>query len=94
MADHSSITELTVAGYGCVREARVQLTPLHALIGPNDSGKSTLLRALRDVCEFGRGDADGTSGRDLHEGATLQIAYEDQFAYRVASKRSTDPRCS
>lgn len=44
------LRELQVRHYGCVREARLLLTPLHALIGPNDSGKSTLLSAARTVC--------------------------------------------
>lgn len=36
-----------VQGIACLRHVRGSLTPLHAFIGPNDSGKSTLLRALR-----------------------------------------------
>lgn len=34
--------------FRCVKEAEIRLTPLHALIGPNDSGKSSLLRAISD----------------------------------------------
>jgi ABC-type multidrug transport system ATPase subunit len=30
-----------------LRDVQATLTPLHAFIGPNDSGKSTLLEALR-----------------------------------------------
>lgn len=41
------IDRLTVERFGCVQELEMGLTPMHALIGPNDSGKSTLLRALR-----------------------------------------------
>lgn len=36
-----------VEEHRCVRQADLHLTPLHALIGPNDSGKSTLLRAIQ-----------------------------------------------
>jgi ABC-type uncharacterized transport system ATPase subunit len=36
-----------VENYRCVRSADLHLTPLHALIGPNDSGKSSLLRAIQ-----------------------------------------------
>ncbi len=32
--------------FGCLHDVEGQLTPLHAFIGPNDSGKSTLLRAI------------------------------------------------
>jgi len=35
--------------YGCIRDLQIELTPLHALIGPNDSGKSTVLAALRTL---------------------------------------------
>lgn len=40
------IESFTVSGVGCVKNASAKLTPLHAFIGPNDSGKSTLLRSL------------------------------------------------
>jgi predicted ATPase len=33
--------------YGCLLDVTASLTPLHAFIGPNDSGKSTLLRWMR-----------------------------------------------
>jgi predicted ATPase len=35
-----------VENYRCIKSADLHLTPIHALIGPNDSGKSSLLRAL------------------------------------------------
>jgi len=38
--------------YGCLVDVKVPLTPLHAFIGPNDSGKSTLLHGLRTVAQF------------------------------------------
>jgi hypothetical protein len=45
--DRSYVERLRIQGYGCVHDATLALTPLHAFIGPNDSGKSTVLRALR-----------------------------------------------
>lgn len=44
------IEEFSAKGYGCLRDVTVKLTPLHAFIGPNDSGKSTLLRAVNVLC--------------------------------------------
>ncbi len=35
-----------IENFGCVTHTELRLTRLHALIGPNDSGKSTLLKAL------------------------------------------------
>lgn len=43
------IETLRVEGYGCIREASFQLSRLHAFVGPNDSGKSTILRAVETV---------------------------------------------
>jgi predicted ATP-dependent endonuclease of OLD family len=32
---------------GCIKSTEIALTPIHALIGPNDSGKTTALHAVR-----------------------------------------------
>jgi predicted ATPase len=40
------ITRFKAQGYRCLKDVEVRLTPLHAFIGPNDSGKTTLLRAV------------------------------------------------
>lgn len=56
----ASLTELRVRGFGSVVDATLRLTPLHALIGPNDSGKSTLLHALRALAKFAQ--LNGTQG--------------------------------
>lgn len=37
--------------YGCLVDVTATLTPLHAFIGPNDSGKSTLLHGIRTVAQ-------------------------------------------
>jgi len=47
--DRPYIERLHIQNYGCIQDATFALTPLHALIGPNDSGKSTVLRALRTL---------------------------------------------
>jgi len=50
MADKTVMMERLIAkNYGCLQDVDVKLTPLHAFIGPNDSGKSTILRAVRVV---------------------------------------------
>jgi hypothetical protein len=45
------IERLRVQSYGCVNDATLELTPLHALIGPNDSDRS----ALRTITGLGAG---------------------------------------
>ena len=42
-----AVEQLAIRNFGCIRDVRVELTHLHALIGPNDSGKSTILRAIQ-----------------------------------------------
>lgn len=46
------VETVRIQSFGCVRDARLELTRLHALIGPNDSGKSTVLAALQTACEL------------------------------------------
>lgn len=38
--------------YGCLVDVNATLTPLHAFIGPNDSGKSTLLHGMRTLVQL------------------------------------------
>jgi predicted ATPase len=45
--DRSHVRQMRVVNVGCVKDVTIDLTPLHAFVGPNDSGKSTLLGALR-----------------------------------------------
>ncbi|WP_437274723.1 ATP-binding protein [Sorangium sp. So ce375] len=50
--------------YGCLVDTEASLTPLHAFIGPNDSGKSTLLHGVRTVVQFaGSGFQQDNKGR-------------------------------
>ena len=49
VVDRVFVEEMQIRDYGCIRNATFRFTPLHALIGPNDSGKSTVLRALKTL---------------------------------------------
>ena len=46
------VETVRIQSFGCARDVAIELTRLHALIGPNDSGKSTVLAALRTACEL------------------------------------------
>jgi predicted ATPase len=46
---------MRVVNVGCVKDVTIDLTPLHAFVGPNDSGKSTLLRAVAKGAAGGLG---------------------------------------
>jgi ABC-type uncharacterized transport system ATPase subunit len=53
--DRPYVQRLRVQNYGCIRDLTLSLTPLHALIGPNDSGKSTVLMAVRTLTTLAAG---------------------------------------
>jgi len=53
---HDHINRVDIENYGCIRSVSVNLSPIHALIGPNDSGKSTILRALRTATQLAVGN--------------------------------------
>jgi predicted ATPase len=44
--DRPYVEWVRVENFRCIKSADLHLTPLHALIGPNDSGKSSFLRAI------------------------------------------------
>ena len=46
------ITTFRAKNYGCLVDVTAHVTPLHAFIGPNDSGKSTLLHGMRAVVQL------------------------------------------
>lgn len=66
-----------IENFGCARDVTIELTPLHALIGPNDSGKSTILRAVGQTAELIRLGSEWTTKRgpdDLRSTAGTQVA--------------------
>jgi len=75
--DRVFVESLSIKNYGCIRDATLRLTPLHALIGPNDSGKTTILNALGTLSVY-FGDAAGTwDGQKLER---LLLASRSQSA--------------
>jgi len=71
------LKELHVRQYACLQDVRCTLTPLHAFIGPNDSGKSTLLRLIESLFVTG-----GSYSTDLHlfagfsDGSNIRVNYD------------------
>ncbi|MFC1654645.1 AAA family ATPase [Myxococcota bacterium] len=53
--------------FGCLRNVGIKLTPLHALIGPNDSGKSTVLRAIRSIVQLASGRLSQSEDLPWHQ---------------------------
>jgi energy-coupling factor transporter ATP-binding protein EcfA2 len=44
------ITQFRVKNYKALRDVTLDLTPIHVLIGPNDTGKTSLLEAVGALC--------------------------------------------
>jgi predicted ATPase len=44
------ITRLRVKNFKALRDVEIDLTPIHVLIGPNDSGKTSILDAIAAIC--------------------------------------------
>lgn len=44
------ITRFSVQNYKALRDISIDLTPVHVLIGPNDSGKTSIMEALAALC--------------------------------------------
>ena len=44
------ITRFRAANYKALHDVSLDLTPMHVLIGPNDSGKTSILEALASLC--------------------------------------------
>ncbi len=49
-------TKIEVRDVACIRHVEIELTPVHAFIGPNDSGKSTVLRCIEALSQAPVGD--------------------------------------
>jgi energy-coupling factor transporter ATP-binding protein EcfA2 len=64
------ITRFEVRNYKALRDVAIELTPIHVLIGPNDSGKTSILEAVEALCrtsdhELSAAFTGSWSGRDL-----------------------------
>lgn len=87
------MTSLMVRDFGCVKNVNVALTPLHAFIGPNDSGKSSLLRAVQWACLEASDDAQPRDGYrqppQVETGSTVRLALSNGDVVEVV--RSAGP---
>ncbi len=66
------IRSFRARNYGCLVDVTAQLTPLHAFIGPNDSGKSTLLHGMRTVVQLASGKFSYDVGESDYAGKIWQ----------------------
>lgn len=86
--DRPYIEELRIENYGCIHDATFRFTPLHALIGPNDSGKSTALRALRTMAFLLAERPDDREQQALRQAIMAQSA-DKQPRFQASTKQSS-----
>jgi len=88
------IRRLVAKNYGCLKDVSIELTPLHAFIGPNDSGKSTILRAVRTLLQLASGTFQlvDNAWREPFTpyitsvaGLDLAVSFADETGYRIRS---------
>ena len=78
------ITRIEVLNYKCLQDIRQDVSPLQVLVGPNASGKSTLLDVLRFI-------------RDLFNEGTLEPVIRqrsqsfEELIWREGSKQPAEP---
>jgi predicted ATPase len=98
---YNPIQTLEIANYGCIRQARFDLSPLHCFVGPNDSGKSTLLRAARVAAQFAAGQIVMLNGHwapldpmfdTERDGTLITLHYADDLAYQLGTVDRSEPR--
>jgi predicted ATPase len=98
------ITRLRAKNYGCLKDVEIELTRVHAFIGPNDSGKSTLLHAIRSLVGFASGRFVQNQGEwwpfdpwmDVRNGDSSRLlgAHTSTGWYAVeATSEKTEERC-
>jgi len=82
------IKRLRVKNFKALRDIEIELTPIHVLIGPNDSGKTSILDVLAALCRSVDHDLDQAflgswKGRELvWEGqrqvpVTIEVDFDD-----------------
>ncbi|APZ91490.1 AAA family ATPase [Fuerstiella marisgermanici] len=100
------ITQVRITNFKAIRSAAVDLTPIHLLIGPNDSGKTSVLEALAAICRSvdhsapesfvgrwqGRELVNAAAEMQLVEIAITAVSQQGTFDYRLEAEFSGSGR--
>jgi predicted ATPase len=102
------ITRFRVQNFKALRDVTLDLTPIHVLIGPNDTGKTSILEALYVLSKSTQGGELGNAFKGPWEGRTLvwnqlesavslKVTVKDaqgEFEYRLECTFAPGMRCS
>ncbi|MCA9684208.1 MAG: AAA family ATPase [Myxococcales bacterium] len=81
------IKRLEIENYGCIRRAEVKPTPLHALVGPSDVGKSTILKAVEALARFAWAEPNAEPAqmipRKARDTLTLTVEFAGSLGFNV-----------
>lgn len=72
------IERIEIENFGSIRKAAFDLTPLHAFIGPNDAGKTTILEAAQQIA-MGAGGQPVSLGRPGVTTQELSTSFSAMF---------------
>lgn len=78
------ITRLEIENFKAIRKVAFDLRPLTVLVGPNDSGKSSLLQALGVASR----SAQGSDAMPFHEAARPSVFPHDPAQYFAGGDRT------
>ena len=86
-----TLEKVEIENYGCIRQQSFSLSPLHCFIGPNDSGKSTILHAVRLAAQLAASQFEGPDKWSPFEpflytgaGSILSLHYPSGASYRLS----------
>jgi predicted ATPase len=91
------LTKVSIHNFKCLRDVEIELDRFTMFVGPNASGKSSILQALNHLCRSFR-DQPGTVENELLEGISqgnadfVELVSEDSdqlFRYRTHSPFTT-----
>ena len=88
------ITRVSIKNFKAIRDASVDLTPIHLLIGPNDSGTPSVLEAIAAICRSVDHDAPNSflgrwQGRELVNSTATEAQVEVQIDIEVNASRAS-----
>ena len=85
------ITRFSVKNFKALRDVSLELTPVHVLIGPNDSGKTSFLEAIAALCRSVEAPSMSGAFEGRWEGPELVWGHDPSLKVWLDAEVSTHP---